>query len=103
MSVFKAIADPTRREILMMLSQQPASVNTISKRFNMTRPAVSKHIKILSENKLIYIQPDRLDKRQRNCHVHLDTLMEVQQYIAKLSEFWEQRLDKLDDFLDNQE
>ena len=51
--VFKAIADPTRREILLTLVRNPENVNTISERFNMSRPAVSKHIKVLVESNLV--------------------------------------------------
>lgn len=93
--VFKALADPTRREILLMLSQTPTNVNSISEKFNMSRPAVSKHIKVLTDNKLVKIESDTDDARQRNCYVQLEALAEVEQYISQLETFWKAKLDGL--------
>ena len=76
--IFKAIADPTRREILMMVVQEPTNVNTIAEKFNMSRPAVSKHLKILEDNGLLFIQNSDIDGRQRNCYVQLGALKEIE-------------------------
>ncbi len=97
--VFKALADPTRREILLMITKQPESVNTLAERFNMSRPAVSKHIKILEESQLTKIETDKNDGRQRNCYAQLEALAEVNEYLKKLEEFWKGRLDGLENFL----
>ncbi|WP_299245231.1 metalloregulator ArsR/SmtB family transcription factor [uncultured Aquimarina sp.] len=97
--VFKAIADPTRREILLSLAKNPENVNTISEKFNMSRPAVSKHIKILSDNKLVRIETDKSDNRQRNCYVQLEALSEVNVFIKQLQQFWESKLDGLGNYL----
>lgn len=97
--VFKALADPTRREILLMISKKPESVNALAKRFNISRPAVSKHIKILVESNLTRIERDEQDQRQRNCIAHLEALEEVNLYIDQLDKFWNERLDGLASFL----
>lgn len=93
--IFKALADPTRREILLMLSQTPTNVNSISEKFKMSRPAISKHIKILTDNELVKIESDAEDGRQRNCYVQLEALAEVEQYLNQLEVFWKSKLDNL--------
>ncbi len=97
--VFKAIADPTRREILLMIAKQPESVNRISEQFNMSRPAVSKHIKLLSDSNLISIKTDEGDGRQRNCYIQLEALKEIEDYIIKLEKFWQSKLEGLEKHL----
>ena len=86
--VYKAIADPTRREILIMVSQEPTNVNTIADKFKMSRPAVSKHLKILEDNGLLIIQNSDADGRQRNCYAQLGALKEIEDYIRQLERFW---------------
>ncbi len=100
--IFKAIADPTRREILLMLCKKPTSVNGIAEHFDMSRPAVSKHIKILQSNNLVDISSDNKDGRQRNCYAQLEALEEVNAYMKNLHKFWNQKLDNLGAFLDEQ-
>ncbi|NND07486.1 MAG: helix-turn-helix transcriptional regulator [Saprospiraceae bacterium] len=97
--VFKALADPTRRDILRMLAQHPASINTIAEQFDMTRPAVSKHIKILQQSNLVDIEVDASDARQRNCYLQLEALQEVEEYITALEIFWKNRLHGLGSYL----
>ncbi len=101
--VFKALADPTRREILLMIAEQPCSVNTISDQFNISRPAISKHIKILKDCKLVSMQTDGFDGRQRNCFAQLEALKEVENYLQQLEKFWSTRLDRLGQFLEEDE
>jgi DNA-binding transcriptional ArsR family regulator len=98
--VFKAIADPTRREILLMVCNEPANVNTIADKFNMTRPAVSKHLKILEDNGLLIIQNSDKDGRQRNCYAQLGALKEIEDFIKQLEKFWNSKLNNLGDYLD---
>lgn len=100
--IFKAIADPTRREILLMVAKEPTNVNTIAEKFNMSRPAVSKHIKILSENDLVYTASDGNDGRQRYCYAQLEALQEVNDYLNLLEKFWKKKLGGLGDYLDKQ-
>jgi len=99
--VFKAIADPTRREILLMVCKAPTSVNEIAEQFDMSRPAVSKHIKILENSDLLKVESDSHDARQRNCYAQLSALNEVNKYINELESFWDSRLGKLDGWLMN--
>jgi DNA-binding transcriptional ArsR family regulator len=96
--VFQAIADPTRREIINMIAAKPLNLNTVSGHFDISRPAISKHIKILTECGLITI---RQQGRERYCEPKLDKLREVSQWIEQYREFWNTKLDALDDFLNN--
>jgi len=100
--IFKAFADPTRRSILLMLCQKSDSVNNISEHFKMSRPAISKHIKILEEAELVKIQTDEKDGRQRNCFAQLEAMQEVHNYISNLENFWKQSLSGLGDFLNEE-
>ena len=97
--VFKAIADPTRREILVMLIEKSGSIGQIAENFNMSRPAVAKHVKILQNAKLLDIEPDNADGRQRNCIAQLEALKEVEDYINKLENFWKAKFNGLETFL----
>lgn len=97
--VFKAIADPTRREILLMLIEGSNSIGQIAENFNMTRPAIAKHVKILQNAKLVDIEPDHADGRQRNCFVQLEALKEVEEYLAKLEKFWKEKFNGLEMYL----
>ncbi len=90
--VFQAIADPTRREIIGLLANQSMNLNTISKNFNMTRQAVSLHIKILQECNLIAI---RKEGRQRICEAKFEKLNEVHEWTNQFSIFWTQKLHAL--------
>ena len=97
--IFKALADPTRREILLMLAQKPDSVSNLTQHFQMTRPAISKHLRILRESELVTIEADNQDGRQRTCYVQLEALAEVEQYLAQLEKFWIDRLEGLGKYL----
>ena len=74
--VFQAIADPTRREIIHLLSRQSLNLNAVADNFEISRPAISKHIKILTECGLIAI---RQEGRERYCDAQLNKLKEVLQ------------------------
>lgn len=97
--IFKALADPTRREILLMLAQEPNSINNIASAFNMTRPAVSKHIRILQASDLVGIEMDASDGRQKNCYAQLEALKEVDTYLQLLEEHWKKKLGGLGQYL----
>ncbi|MDI9256832.1 ArsR/SmtB family transcription factor [Flavobacterium sedimenticola] len=95
--VFQAIADPTRRAILSLLAAQTLTLNAVAENFNISRPAISKHIKILSECGLIEIK----DKgRERYCEAKLEKLSEVSLWIEQYKQFWESKLDALETYLD---
>lgn len=95
--VFQAIADPTRREILGRLAQQPLNVNTISDKFDVSRTAVYKHIKILVECGLVDVKQQG---RERFCEARLEKLNEVSDWINQYKEFWETKLDALESYLE---
>jgi len=98
--VFQAIADPTRREILDLLSTRALNLNAVAGHFEVSRPAISKHIKILTECGLIIV---RQDGRERYCRADLQRLKEVDKWLDHIRKFWNQKLDALDDFLESQE
>jgi DNA-binding transcriptional ArsR family regulator len=95
--VFQAIADPTRRAILGVLAVQALTLNAVAAKFEISRPAVSKHVKILNECGLIEIKQQG---RERYCEAKLDKLSEVQNWIDQYKQFWENKLDALENYLD---
>lgn len=95
--VFQAIADPTRREIINMIAQQPLSLNAVAGNFDISRPAISKHIKILTQCGLVTIKQHG---RERICEASLQKLGEVQQWVAQYHKFWTNKLDALENFLE---
>jgi len=95
--VFQAIADPTRRKIIGMLAQGPLHLNAVAENFAVSRPAISKHIKILTECGLIEIK--QLG-RERFCEAKLEKLNEVSHWVEQYKQIWEQKLDALEKYLD---
>tara|TARA_R110000868_G_scaffold37111_5_gene131408 strand:+ start:37053 stop:37373 length:321 start_codon:yes stop_codon:yes gene_type:complete len=95
--VFQAIADPTRRDIITLLaSGEIMNLNSIADQFNISRPAISKHIKILEECNLIDIQQDG---RERICELKPEELEPVSDWVEKNRKIWNSRLDQLEDYL----
>jgi DNA-binding transcriptional ArsR family regulator len=94
--VFQAIADPTRRAILDLLAAQPLTLSGVAEHFDISRPAISKHVKILAECGLVVI---RKRGRERYCEVQLDKLNEVSTWVEQYRATWEQRFDRLDETL----
>ena len=95
--VFQAIADLTRRAILGLLAIQSLTLNAVAENFEISRPAISKHVKVLEECGLIIIKPHG---RERYCEVKLDQLNEVSQWVDQYRMFWEHKLDALELYLD---
>jgi DNA-binding transcriptional ArsR family regulator len=95
--VFQAIADPTRREIINMIAHQHLHLNSVAEKFDISRPAISKHIKILTECGLITIKQQG---RHRFCEAKLDKLNEVSGWVEQYRKFWTQKLDALEIYLD---
>ena len=93
---FQAIADPTRREIINMIARQSLNLNAVAENFNISRPAISRHIKILTECGLIVIKQQG---RERYCEAKLQRLREVSQWIEQYRVFWTSKLDALEVFL----
>jgi DNA-binding transcriptional ArsR family regulator len=95
--VFQAIADPTRREIIHLVASQSLNLNAIADKFAISRPAVSKHIKILTECGLIVVSQKG---RERLCEARLQKLNEVSHWVEQYRQFWEQKLDALEEYLE---
>ncbi len=97
--VFQAIADPTRREIINLIARESLNLNSVTENFNISRPAISKHIKILTECGLITIK--QLG-RERYCEANLESLAQVSQWIEQYRSFWTSKLDALGNFLNKE-
>ena len=91
--VFQAIADPTRRKIINLLAHQNLNLNAVADNFNISRPAISKHIKILTECGLIIIKQQG---RERYCEAQLKTLKEVSAWTDQYRAFWTGKLNALE-------
>ncbi|HSK89205.1 MAG TPA: metalloregulator ArsR/SmtB family transcription factor [Anaerolineales bacterium] len=94
--VFQALADPNRRAIIGLLANQKLTVKAVAEHFPISRPAVSRHVKILAECGLVVVHQKG---RERFCEARLDKLKEVSTWIEQQQKTWEQRLDRLDDYL----
>jgi DNA-binding transcriptional ArsR family regulator len=94
--VFQAIADPTRRKILNVLAFESLNLNAVAEKFHSSRPAISKHIKILTECGLITIKQQG---RERYCEAKLQKLNEVSEWVEQYKIFWTKKLNTLDEFL----
>jgi len=97
--VFQAIADPTRREIIQLLARQPLNVNAVADNFDISRPAISRHVRILTECGLLVI---RKEGRERYCQADLKKLKQVSDWTDRYREFWTKKLDDLEEFLEKE-
>jgi DNA-binding transcriptional ArsR family regulator len=98
--VFQAIADPTRRDIIGLLAQNSLNLNDVAGRFDISRPAISKHIKILTECGLVTITQQG---RERYCHADFGKLKQVADWTARYQKFWTEKLDALGAFLEKEQ
>ena len=96
--VFQAIADPIRRDIIEILANEALTVNEIAEQFEISRPAVSKHLRILSECGLITINQIG---RERYCQIKPRELVPAFLWIEKYRDLWEDRLDSFEHYLNN--
>jgi DNA-binding transcriptional ArsR family regulator len=94
--VFQAIADPTRRAIINLIASKPQNLNTIAENFDVSRQAISLHIKILVECGLVEVSQQG---RERYCEAQLDKLGEVSVWIDQYRAHWESRIDSLEKYL----
>jgi DNA-binding transcriptional ArsR family regulator len=94
--VFQAIADPNRRAIISLLSKQKLTLNGVAEQFEVSRPAISKHIKILTQCGLVVITQQG---RERYCEASLQKLSEVSKWVDQYRIFWTKKLDALENFL----
>lgn len=94
--VFQAIADPTRRDILSLITHKKLNLNSIAENFEMSRPAISQHIKLLEECGLIMINQQG---RERYCELQPKKLEEVNDWLEPFRKMWESRYEQLDELL----
>ncbi|MCR9271221.1 MAG: ArsR/SmtB family transcription factor [Henriciella sp.] len=90
--IFKAIADPTRRSIMAMLADRECSLGEIASNYEMTRPAVTKHLKVLEQGGLIRV---RARGRERLHRLQPEALKTVSDWLGFFSQFWDEKLDNL--------
>ena len=95
--VFQAIGDPSRRHILKLLSKESLPINSLVENFDMSRPAVSKHIKVLCDAGFISIEDVG---RERYCTLKKEGFSELQKWIGFFDGFWNEKLIKLEMLLD---
>ncbi|MES2679577.1 MAG: metalloregulator ArsR/SmtB family transcription factor [Bacteroidota bacterium] len=93
---FHAISDPTRRQIIGMIAHRNLNLNTIAENFDMSRQAISLHIKILRECGLITI---RQEGRERFCEAKLQNLREVSSWVDEYKQFWTRNFESLEKYL----
>ena len=94
--VFQAIADPVRRDIIEHLSEEPMTVNAVADKFDVSRPAISKHLKILQECGLIDIQQQG---RERFCKIQPSSLVPAFMWLEQYRKLWEDKLDSFENYL----
>jgi DNA-binding transcriptional ArsR family regulator len=95
--VFRAIADPTRRAILDRLRTGPAPVNVLAAAFSQSRPAISKHLRVLREARIV---TERRDGRERVYRIRPARLEDVARWIETYRAFWQRSLNNLKDMLE---
>jgi DNA-binding transcriptional ArsR family regulator len=98
LDAFQVIADPSRRQMLKLLSKDNLTINSLAENFEMSRPAVSKHIKILYAAGFISITDIG---RERYCTLKQDGFNELQEWIDYFDKFWTSKLKKLEMILNN--
>jgi DNA-binding transcriptional ArsR family regulator len=94
--VFQAIADPTRRQIISLIADQSLNVNAVAGNFDVSRTAIYKHVKILTECGLIVIKQQG---RERFYEARLERLHDVSDWVEQYRKFWHQRFDSLENYL----
>lgn len=95
-ATFAALADPTRRAILTRLARGEASVNELARPFDISLPAVSKHLKVLERARLI---ARGRDAQWRPCRLRAAPLKGVADWVEHYRQFWEESFDRLDEYL----
>ncbi len=94
--VFQAIADPNRRQIIDLLAEEPLTLNAIAEKFNISRPAVSQHIKLLSECGLVEVEQRG---RERYCKIKFQNLVPAFLWLEKYQKQWESRIDAFEKYV----
>lgn len=94
--IFQAIADPIRRDIIRLLAAETLTVNAVAEHFDISRPAVSKHIKILEECGVVAIHKKG---RERYCEIQPETLQPVSDWVEPYKQLWESKLDQFESYI----
>lgn len=94
---FQAIADPTRRAILNQLAQGSATVNELARPFDISLPAISRHLKVMESAGLIRRE---VEAQHRRCHLETEALRRAAGWLAEFETFWTERFEALDLYLD---
>jgi DNA-binding transcriptional ArsR family regulator len=95
--VFQAIADPIRRDIITLIARGSLNLNSIAENFPVSRPAISQHIKVLTECGLVII---RRQGRERHCEARLTQLGQVADWMEPFRQMWDRQFTALDQLLD---
>ena len=94
--VFQAIADPIRRDIIELLAEESLSINDVAEKFEISRPAISKHLKILNECGIINYEQIG---RERFCSIQPQELIPVFLWIKQYNKLWEDRIDSFENYI----
>lgn len=98
LDAFQVVADPSRRQILHLLTKDSLTINALAKNFDMSRPAVSKHIKVLCNAGFISIEDVG---RERLCALKQNGFRDLQKWLEYFDAFWSSKLKKLDSLLND--
>ncbi|MEP6750980.1 MAG: metalloregulator ArsR/SmtB family transcription factor [Bacteroidota bacterium] len=98
LDAFHVIADPSRRQMLYLLTKETLTINELAENFDMSRPAVSKHIKVLNESGFISI---RNIGRERYCTIEQQGFKDLKKWLAYFDAFWGNKLKNLENLLIN--
>jgi DNA-binding transcriptional ArsR family regulator len=94
--VFQAIADPTRRQIISLVSAEPMNINAIAEHFDISRPAISQQIKILNECGILDIKKEG---RETFCSIRPGELKKISDWISQYKGLWESRIDAFETYV----
>ncbi|MCZ6703057.1 MAG: metalloregulator ArsR/SmtB family transcription factor [Ignavibacteria bacterium] len=97
--VFSALADQNRREILLMLTDKKMTVNSIAENFNISRPAISKHLKVLLKTNLVVTSQKG---RERYYQLNVEPMNEVRDWLKLYDKFWDTKLKSLKNYLEEE-
>ncbi len=94
--VFQAIADPLRRDIIKLLAEEALTINAVAEKFDVSRPAISKHLRILNECGIIEINQKG---RERYCQIQPKNLIPAFLWIGQYKSLWEDKIDSFEQYL----
>lgn len=98
-ATFRALADPTRRTIVALLAEQDLTIGAVAENFDMTRPAIKKHLTILEQGALIEVEAKG---RERINRLNPQGLRAVTDWVAQIDRFWSHRLDRMKDIIETE-